>query len=102
MKQFILWFLLLALFLTCVGCSQYTPSRFLGKTSEQIEAEFGNFDCIGKPADGDGLYRNCSCGYTVRDAKTGFLGTEPERIFFITFDENGVAVKCEEDYRPGG
>lgn len=25
-----------------------------------------------------------------------------EVLFFISFDENGYAVKCEEDYRPGG
>ena len=95
MKQFILWFLLLALFLTCAGCAKYTPSNFLGKTSAEIVAQHGAFDCTLMPADSDGLYRNCRCGYTVP-------GTNPEVLLFIFFDENGVAIKCEEGYRPGG
>jgi hypothetical protein len=41
-------------------------------------------------------------GYTVKEPKVGFLGTSDEILFFITFDENGVAKKCEEGYRPGG
>ena len=102
MKQWILWVLLLVLLLTCAGCGKYTPSKFLGKTSGQIEAEFGAFDCIGKPADNDGIYRNCSCGYTLRESRAGFLQAQQEIIYFITFDENGVAVHCEEGYRPGG
>jgi hypothetical protein len=54
------------------------------------------------PADGDGLYRNCRCGYTIQKPQKGFLGTQPEKIFFICFDENGVAISCEEGFRPGG
>ena len=96
---FILAFLCMLLF---SACGKYRSTDFLGKTSAQIEIEFGTFDCIGKPADADGLYRNCRCGYTVREPQTGFLGTQPERIYFIRFDENGIAVSCEEDYRPGG
>ena len=89
--------------LALVGCSsKYSADDFIGKTSAQIEAEFGIFDCCGMPASEDGLYRNTSCGYTIKAPRVGFLGTDPEVLFFISFDENGIAVACEEGYRPGG
>ena len=85
------------------GCSSaYRAEDFLGKTSAEITEEFGPFDCITMSADADGLYRNCRCGYTVKAPQKGFLGTSPEVLFFITFNENAVAVKCEEGHRPGG
>lgn len=104
MKRMSYLFLILAFLcmLLFSACGKYRSDGFLGKTSAQIEIEFGEFDCIGMPADGDGLYRNCRCGYTLREPRKGFLGTQPETIFFISFDENGVAVRCEEDFRPGG
>ena len=86
-----------------VGCSpKYSADDFVGKTSAQIEAEFGTFDCCGMPISEDGLYRNTACGYTIKESRVGFLGTDPEVLFFISFDENGIAVACEEGYRPGG
>lgn len=104
MKHMSYLFLILALLcmLLFSACGKYRPDDFLGKSSVQIEAEYGSFDCISAPADPDGLYRNRSCGYTVKASRAGFLGASPEILFFITFDENGVAVKCEEGYRPGG
>ena len=104
MKKLIALFLLCAVLLfSFTGCgSKYSAEDFVGKTSAQIEAEYGAFDCCGMPVSEDGLYRNTSCGYTVKEPRTGFLGTEPEILFFITFDECGKAVACEEGYRPGG
>lgn len=91
------------LLLSFAGCSsKYSANDFIGKTSAQIEAEYGAFDCCGIPVGEDGLYRNTSCGYTIKEPKVGFLGTDPEVLFFITFDECGIAVACEEGYRPGG
>ena len=85
------------------GCkSKYNTDDFIGKTSAQIESEFGTFDCYGRPCSEDGLYRNTSCGYTIQAPKRGFLGTDPERLVFIRFDENGVAYDTYEGYRPGG
>ena len=81
---------------------EYKESEFIGKTSEEIIKAFGSFDCVGMPEDEDGLYKNCRCGYTIKKSKKGFLGNTPEILFFITFDENGVAIACEEGYRPGG
>jgi len=97
-------FLLCALFLfVLAGCgAAYQADDFIGKTSAQIEADFGAFDCCGMPAGEDGLYRNTACGYTIKAAQTAFLGTDPEVLFLIVFDENGIAAACKEGYRPGG
>ena len=89
--------------LNLMACSaKYSANDFIGKTSSEIEAEFGPFDCLGMPAGEDGLYRNTKCGYTIKESRVGFLGTDPEVLIFIKFDENGTAVSCEEGYRPGG
>lgn len=97
------WGILLVLMtMILVGCAKYDENDFIGKTSAQIMEEYGEFDCIGMPADTDGLYRNCQCGYTIQESRPGFLGTEPEVLFFVIFDSNGIAVKCEVGYRPGG
>ena len=42
---------------------------------------YGAFDCCGIPVGEDGLYRNTSCGYTIKEPKVGFLGTDPEVLF---------------------
>ena len=86
-----------------VGCDdKYHEDQFLGKTSAEIVNEYVQFDCTLMPLDEDGLYRNCRCGYTIKEPQVGFLGTSPEILFFIYFDENGIAVSCDEEYRPGG
>jgi len=104
MKKQMALLLICAVFLfSLVGCTnKYSADDMIGKTSAQIEAEFGTFDCCGMPASEDGLYRNTACGYTIKESQVGFLGTDPEVLFFISFDENGIAVACEEGYRPGG
>jgi len=91
------------LVLSLVGCTaKYNADDFIGKTSVEIISKYGVFDCIGTPASEDGLYRNCQCGYTIKESQKGFLGTSAEVLLFISFDENGVAIECEEGYRPGG
>ena len=104
MKKQITVFILCAVFLlSLAGCSsKYRTDDFIGKTSAQIEAEFGIFDCCNIPICDDGLYRNSSCGYTIKEPRVGFLGTDPEWLVFIRFDENGVAYETYEGYRPGG
>ncbi|MBO5914572.1 MAG: hypothetical protein J6Q72_04415 [Clostridia bacterium] len=95
--------LLLALSLFLCSCgTRYDEDDFIGKTSLEIEAEFGKFDCTGRDAGADRLYTNTACGYTIREPRVRFLGTDPEWLFFISFDENGVADSCYEGYRPGG
>lgn len=102
MKKVIAIVCLLILLLTACSNIQYEEDDFIGKTSTQIIEEFGAFDCVGKDAGFDGLYRNTQCGYTVEAPKTGFFGRTEEVLLFILFDENGVAVKCRKGYRPGG
>ena len=102
MKKWIACILLCGLLLAGCGKTKYRQADLLGKTSGQIVAQFGEFDCCGNQADADGLYRSTSCGYTVKEPRVGFLGTDPEVLLFIVFDENGIAVRCYEGYRPGG
>ena len=85
------------------GCSdsRYDVDWIIGKTSAEVINKYGEFDCTHMPAGEDGLYRS-KCGYTIKEPRRGFLGTSAEVLFFISFDENGVAVECEEGYRPGG
>ena len=102
-KTTILLFVCVVFALSIAGCStKYHEDEFIGRTSKDIVQEFGSFDCVGMPAGEDCLYRNCKCGYTIKEPQKGFLGTSPEVLFFIAFDENGMAVSCEEGYRPGG
>ena len=105
MKKTMTWILLCACMLALgTGCaaSPYEEEAFLGKTSAEIVEMYGAFDCVSRDPDADGLYRNARCGYTVREKRRGFWDAHPEILFFISFDEDGVAVSCEEGYRPGG
>ena len=69
-KHIKICFFYFILLLTLAGCStKYHEKNFLGKTSAQIEAEFGLFDCCGMPVSNDGLYRNTACGYTIKEPK---------------------------------
>lgn len=104
MKKVIAVILISSILVMCLaGCSgKYKEKDFLGKTSAEIEKEYGKFDCIIMPVSEDGLYRNCRCGYTIKKAQKGYLGTSPEIFFFIHFDGNGIAISCDEGYRPGG
>ena len=104
MKKKTIAVLLCSVFLLFLaGCNEkYHEKQFLGKNSVEIVNEFGQFDCTLMPAGEDGLYRSCRCGYTVKEPQAGFLGTTEEVLFYIHFDENGIAVSCDEGYRPGG
>jgi len=73
---------------------EYDEQDLLGKTSLQIESQYGQFDNIRAPADISGIYRNCGCGYIVVKEKRGLFGTTPAKYYMIYFDENGVAYKC--------
>lgn len=102
-KQTAVCFVCMCFLLLLVGCrSQYTAEEVIGKTSAQIEAGYGTFDCCLEPAGADGLYRNTACGYTIKEARVSFLGTVPETLLFISFDETGVACDAYEGHRPGG
>ena len=102
MKRILVLTTVLTLIMMLCGCQKYQAADFIGKTSAEIIAQYGKFDCLGKPADKNGSYRTTFCGYTVKERRVGFFGTDPEVLFFIRFDENGIAVECYEGYRPGG
>ncbi len=102
-KKVILILICIVFLLALAGChSKFSEDQFLGKTSAEIENEYGPFDCVLMPASEEGLYRDCTCGYTIKEPKTLFFGTSPETLFFIRFDENGIAYSCDEGNRPGG
>lgn len=97
-----------ALLTLCVGimlsgCSEkYDEDDYIGKTSQEIIEQFGEFDYAPETPDGNGIYKNCRCGYTIKEAEPGFLERSEEVLLFISFDESGVAQSCSEGYRPGG
>ena len=91
-------FLILLLMLCLSACSQYRRSDFLGKTSAQIESQYGKFDVIGSFVSTDSKYRDFGYGYRIKESRVGFLGTSPAEYFVIIFDQNGFAVDCYEAY----
>ncbi len=72
---------------------------FVGKSAQSILETYGSFD-YGDRAKTD--YANCTVGYTIRQASPGFLQQRPELLFYIHFDENGIADRCYEGERKGG
>lgn len=95
----------MCLMLALVGCSEkYSEDDIIGKTSDEIVSTYGEFDnVIGiDVSEENGVYRNCKCGYTIEESKQGFLGSSDEVLFYIYFDENGIATDCEKSFRPGG
>ena len=104
MKRYLAGILIAAfLLLSFAGCTaEYVPDDYIGKTSAEIISEYGVFDYTGMPVGEGGFYRSCKCGYTVINSKKELFGTSPEVLLLITFDENGIAIACEEGYRPGG
>ena len=104
MKRIVWVFLSTILCLAALaGCSdsRYDVDWIIGKTSAEVIDKYGEFDCTYMPAGEDGLYRS-KCGDTSKDSRRGFLGTSPEVLLFIRFDENGIAIDCEKGSRPGG
>lgn len=104
-KRIALFLVCLALSLSLAVCGteqKHNAADFIGKTSAQIEAEYGPFDCCGMPAGEDGLYRSTSCGYTIQEPKQGIFGKSREWLIFIRFNGKGVAYDTYGGYRPGG
>ena len=104
MKRYVLT-LISVIVLVLTGCSaKYDEEKIIGKRSDEIVNTYGEFDSvlgIDVP-DENGIYRNCSCGYTIKEPQKGFFGTSEEVLFYIKFDDKGIATGCREDVRPGG
>ena len=80
--------------------SRYNEKNFVGKTSAEIINQYGPFDFVTLYPKEDGLYKNCRCGYIIQESSTGFWGTSREMMFFIVFDESGIAASCFESETP--
>ena len=72
----------------------YKESLILGKTSAEVVELYGEFDqCTGFRGE-DGLLRSGRGVYIVREREaSGFLVYVPQKLFYISFDANGIAVK---------
>ena len=80
--------------LSCLQLKYINLKRdFIGKTSNEIQSKYGEFDNRYTPPDADGVYRNTVCSYNVIDARVGFLGTEPPYLLSIRFDADGIAYE---------
>ncbi len=78
----------------CGACSPYREKDFIGLSSQEIIRQFGEFDHTSTAPDSEGIFRNCYCGYIIRDKVVGLFGTEPPVYFLIHFDALGIAYKC--------
>lgn len=76
----------------------YDADDFIGLTYEQIVEHYGKFDVHLSWNVETGRY--AACGYTVREKRVGFFGTDPPEYFMVHFDKNGIACKCA--YETGG
>ena len=103
MKKLLLIALAVFLVFSLAACNlfrPYDPEDFIGLTSAEIVEKYGEFDHIFAYPSEDGLYRKAICGYIVKEARVGFLGTDPPEYFMIHFDENAIAYECT--YETGG
>ena len=93
-------FIIVLLFTLVKNSSKYNEKNFIGKTSAEIISQYGPFDFVTLHPQKDGLYKNCKCGYTIQEWSQGFWGSTDELLFYIAFNENGVAVSCFEGVPP--
>ncbi|MBE6579774.1 MAG: hypothetical protein E7651_08235 [Ruminococcaceae bacterium] len=103
--RFAIVFLLCTVLCTVLsGCGGYDTEWIVGKTSVEIQEQYGTFymvkllpDSRYVQADTEVLYTNAKGYYLIEDERVGWLGTYPEEYFVIRFDENGIAVDCYEE-----
>lgn len=85
-----------------VVCCQITywhhKNWIIGKTSLQIQEQYGEFDQAGMPPASDGLHKNCGCSYYI----TKKLYGDYLYMFCITFDSDGRASQCRIERGPWG
>ena len=81
----------------------YDKNWIVGKTSQEIEEQYGEFDiCLNESKIGNNYFET-GCGYLTKEKERGAFGTSSDEFLMIFFDANGVAYSIEEDYpRPGG
>jgi len=96
MKKIIAFTLIMVLIMSFTSCTKpkYSEEDFIGLTSQEIIDKYGKFDIALNIPGEDGIYRNCRCGYIVKEEKVGYLGTTPPDYFMISFDSEGIAYEC--------
>lgn len=77
---------------------QYNKDWIIGKTSAEIQENYGEFDQARMPPSSDGLYRRCTCSYFLTEEQVA----DSIMMFSISFDENGVAHDCWTEEGPIG
>ncbi len=77
------------------SCShRYDEDWILRKTEAEITERYGDFDS---------RYGESGRGYLTREARVGYLGTDPAEYFMIYFDDEGKAYEVKYPwYVPGG
>lgn len=87
-----------AVLLTSCGKKyKYDSDRIIGKNSQEIIEQYGEFDVTASEQNSFGLYCSGTCSYIIVPKKVGYLGTIPERLYSISFDESGIAYRCFEE-----
>ena len=95
--------ILIILKLCLSSCSKYRERNIIGKTSAEIEAQYGKFNLVGAIfVTLDSLYAGYGCGYKLKESHVGSLGTTPAVYLFIVFDENGIATACYKGWHCNG
>lgn len=98
----LLTFLVFTLLCSCTASGKYDEDKIIGLRSDEVIALYGEFDNTSMPICVDGIYRNASCGYIIKDKQVGFLETKPAIYFMIGFDDNGIAFECTQEEGPKG
>ena len=91
--------------LTLVSCESdwmYDKDWIIGKDANEIQSRYGKFD--GHPQDipDDGLYKNCTCSYSLPVGHQLFGDPLPEEFLYIYFDDAGIAYKVYKYVEPAG
>lgn len=86
--------LILVLISACTN-HQYDEAWIIGKTSAEIEEQYGRFDRLGKHYGEDGLLHRTRAGYIIKESRVTALGKTTEELFVIHFDQDGIATSCE-------
>lgn len=86
----------------CEKIGRYNVDWIIGKDANEIQSRYGKFD--GHPQDipDDGLYKNCTCSYSLPVGHQLFGDPLPEEFLYIYFDDAGIAYKVYKYVEPAG
>ena len=106
--------LIIAIVLVINAIPKYNENWIIGKTAEEIQERYGEFDYVSYRyemdedhnyiLDEDGnkiIIGWFSGGYITKEERTGFFGTIYREYFKIEFDKNGIAVEIVKNWVNG-